>query len=64
MCFASFSVSFTSLSCSVELIDQTNISTDCHQLILLLSVDLAFDFKQDQEPVKRQPLGGTEHCSD
>ena len=42
---------------SVELVDQTNISADCHQLILLLSVCLPLDFKQNQEHVKRQPFG-------
>ena len=29
---------------------------------LLLSVCLALDFIQDQEPVKKGPLGGPEHC--
>ena len=41
----------------VELVDQNNISADCHQLRLFLSVCLALDFKQDQEPVKKGPLG-------
>ena len=49
---------------SVELVGQNNISADCYQLILLMSVCLAFDFKQDQEPVKRQNMGDTELCSD
>ena len=60
MCFVRLTVS----AVLFELVDQNNISADCHQLRLLLSVCLALDFKQDQEPVKRQPLGGTEHCSD
>ena len=52
----SASVRLTSLSCIVELVDQINISAACHQLRLLLSV-LALDFKQDQVPVKKGPLG-------
>ena len=64
VCFASFSVRLTVSAVSVELVDQTNISADCYQLILSLSVCLALDFKQDQELVKRQSLGSTEHCSD
>ena len=63
MCFASVSVRLTVSAVSVELVDQTN-TADCYQLILLLSVCLVLDFKQNQELVKRQPLGGTEHCSD
>ena len=61
MCSASFPVRLTVSSGSV---DQNNISADCHQLILLFSVCLALDFKQDQELVKRGPYEDTEHCSD
>ena len=62
MSCASFSVRLTVSAVWVELIDHNNISADCHQLRLLLSVCLALDFIQDQEPVKKGPLGGPEHC--
>ena len=46
----------------------TNILADPHQLILLLSECLALDFIQDQEPVKKGPLGAhsidSDHQSD
>ena len=49
MCHTAFSVRLTSL---------IGISLSP----LLLSVCLALDFIQDQEPVKKGPLGGPEHC--
>ena len=58
MCYTSFSVRLT---VSSGIVDQDNISADCYQLILLLSVCHALDFKQDQEPVKKGPLAETEH---
>ena len=61
MCFALFSVRLTVSAVLVEFVDQSNISADCHQLRLLLSVCLALDFKQDQESVKKGLLGGIEH---
>ena len=64
MCLCIIFARFTVSAGSVELVDQTNISADSHQLRFLLSVCLALDFIQDQEPVKKGPLGGTEHCSD
>ena len=57
MCSALFSVRLTVSAVLVEHVDQNNISVDCYQLRLLLSVCLALDFKQDQEPVKKGPWG-------
>ena len=48
----------------VELVDQNNISADCHQLRLLLSVCLALDFRQDQESVEKGSLGAQNIDSD
>ena len=48
---------FSYISKKSHLVDQNNISVDCYQMRLLLNVCLALDFIQDQESVKKGPLG-------